>query len=56
LPTSVDLRQLLAGGLVYFAALVFSGRPAAYHKPVWHGFVLIAVILQFAAIAGELAT
>jgi len=27
-----------------------------YHKAIWHGFVLVAVILHFTAIASEFAT
>lgn len=54
---SVDLWLLTAGGLVYSAGVVFYlAERLPYHKPVWHGFVLVAVALQFAAIAGEFAT
>ena len=54
---SVDLWLLLAGGLVYTAGVGFHlAERLPYHKPIWHGFVLVAVALQFAAIAGEFAT
>jgi hemolysin III len=53
---SVDLWLLAAGGLVYSAGVIFFlAVRLPYHKPVWHSFVLIAVALQFAAIAGEFA-
>ena len=53
---SADLWLLVAGGLVYSLGIIFflaEGLP--FHKPVWHGFVLVAVMLQFGAIAGEFA-
>lgn len=54
---SVDLWLLVAGGLVYSAGVgFFLAERLPFHKPVWHGFVLVAVALQFAAIAGEFAT
>jgi hemolysin III len=54
---TVDLWLLVAGGLVYSAGVgFFLAERLPYHKPVWHGFVLVAVALQFAAIAGEFAT
>lgn len=55
--TSVDLWLLVAGGLVYSAGVIFFlAERLPFHKPVWHSFVLVAVALQFAAIAGEFAT
>jgi hemolysin III len=54
---STDLWLLAAGGLVYSAGVVFFlTERLPFHKPVWHGFVLVAVMLHFAAIAGEFAT
>jgi hemolysin III len=54
---SVDLWLLTAGGLVYSAGVIFFlAERLPFHKPVWHSFVLVAVALQFAAIAGEFAT
>jgi hemolysin III len=54
---SVDLWLLVTGGLVYSAGVIFFlAERLPFHKPVWHGFVLVAVALQFAAIAGEFAT
>ena len=53
---SIDLWLLVAGGLVYSAGVgFFLGERLPFHKPVWHSFVLVAVALQFAAIAGEFA-
>ena len=54
---SVDFWLLVAGGLVYSAGVVFFlAERLPFHKPVWHAFVLVAVMLQFAAIAGEFAS
>jgi hemolysin III len=54
---SVDLWLLAAGGLVYSAGVFFFlAERLPFHKPLWHGFVLVAVALQFAAMAGEFAT
>jgi hemolysin III len=54
---SADLWLLVAGGLVYSAGVgFFLAARLPFHKPVWYGFVLVAVALQFAAIAGEFAT
>jgi hemolysin III len=53
---SVDLWLLLIGGMVYSAGIVFFLiERLPFHKAAWHGFVLIAVALHFAAIAGEFA-
>jgi hemolysin III len=53
----VDLWLLVAGGLVYSAGVgLFLAERLPFHKPVWHAFVLVAIALQFAAIAGEFAT
>jgi hemolysin III len=54
--TSIDLWLLVAGGLVYSAGVIFFlAERLPFHKPVWHSFVLVAVALQFAAVAGEFA-
>jgi hemolysin III len=54
---SADLWLLVAGGLVYSAGVgFFLAERLPFHKPIWHGFVLVAVALQFAAIASEFAT
>ncbi|HEX3666350.1 MAG TPA: hemolysin III family protein [Rhizomicrobium sp.] len=54
---TMDFRLLLAGGLVYSAGVVFYLlERLPYHKAIWHGFVLVAVILHFTAIASEFAT
>ncbi len=51
-----DFRLLVAGGIVYSAGVVFYLlERLPYHKAIWHGFVLVAVILHFAAIASEFA-
>jgi hemolysin III len=52
----VDFWLLVAGGLVYSGGVVFYVlERLPYHKAIWHGFVLVAVILHFAAIASEFA-
>lgn len=44
---SADLWLLVAGGLVYSAGVgFFLAERLPFHKPVWHGFVLVAVALQ----------
>jgi len=54
---SADFWLLVAGGLVYSAGVgFFLAERLPFHKPVWHGFVLVAVAMHFAAIAGEFAT
>jgi hemolysin III len=51
---SIDLWLLLGGGLVYSAGIAFYViERIPYHKAIWHTFVLVAAILQFASIAGE---
>jgi hemolysin III len=53
---STDFRLLLAGGIVYSAGVVFYlSERIPYHKAIWHGFVLVAVVLHFVAIASEFA-
>lgn len=54
---AADFRLLLAGGLVYSIGVVFYlMERLPYHKVIWHGFVLVAVVLHFTAIASEFAT
>lgn len=51
---SVDLWLLLAGGAIYSAGVAFFLiERIPYHKAIWHGFVLIAVVLHFVAITRE---
>lgn len=50
----VDFWLLVAGGLVYSAGVAFYlVERIPFHKAIWHGFVLAAATLQFAAIALE---
>jgi hemolysin III len=54
---AVDFRLLIAGGVVYSAGVAFYLlERLPYHKVIWHGFVLVAVVLHFTAIASEFAT
>jgi hemolysin III len=51
---TIDLCLLFAGGTVYSAGVVFFLiERIPYHKAIWHGFVLVAVALHFAAITHE---
>ena len=51
-----DFWLLVAGGIIYSAGVIFYlVEKLPYHKAIWHGFVLVAVILHFAAVAGEFA-
>lgn len=51
---AVDLWLLVAGGAVYSVGVAFFlAERMPYHKVIWHGFVLAAVALHFAAIARE---
>jgi hemolysin III len=51
---TLDLWLLVAGGLVYSAGIGFYLlEKLPYHKAIWHGFVLAAVVLHFTAVAGE---
>jgi hemolysin III len=53
---TLDLWLLLGGGLVYSAGVAFYLiERIPYHKAIWHAFVLVAAILQFASIAHEFA-
>ena len=45
---------LMAGGLIYSAGVAFYLiERIPFHKAIWHGFVLAAAVLHFAAIAME---
>ena len=51
---ALDFWMLVAGGLVYSAGVIFYvAERIPYHKVIWHGFVLLAVVLHFTAIASE---
>lgn len=53
---ATDFWFLMAGGIIYSAGVIFYlVEKLPYHKAIWHGFVLVAVILHFAAVAGEFA-
>jgi hemolysin III len=50
----VDFRLLLAGGVVYSAGVAFYViERIPFHKAIWHGFVLVAAVLHFSAVALE---
>lgn len=54
--SATDFWLLVAGGLVYSAGVAFYAiERIPYHKAIWHGFVLVAAVLQFSAIAFEFA-
>jgi hemolysin III len=51
---AADFWLLVAGGLVYSGGVIFYVvERIPYHKALWHGAVLLAAILQYAAIASE---
>lgn len=51
-----NLRLLIAGALIYSAGVLFYlVEKIPYHKVIWHGLVLLAVLLHFTAIANEFA-
>ena len=51
---AVDFWLLMSGGIVYCAGVAFYlTERIPFHKAIWHAFVLVAAILQFASIAGE---
>jgi hemolysin III len=53
-PTGLWL--LLGGGAVYTAGVAFYViERIPYHKAIWHGFVLGAAMLHFAAVAHAFA-
>lgn len=54
---AVDFWLLIAGGVIYSAGVAFYViERIPYHKAIWHGFVLTAAALHFAAIALEFAS
>jgi hemolysin III len=53
---TTDFWLLMVGGIVYSTGVIFYVMERIpYHKAIWHGFVLVAAILHFAAIASEFA-
>ncbi len=53
---ATDFSLLMAGGIIYSTGVIFYlFERMPYHKAVWHGFVLVAAILHFTAIASEFA-
>jgi hemolysin III len=51
---AADFWLLMGGGVVYCSGVAFYlTERIPFHKAIWHGFVLVAAILQFASIAGE---
>lgn len=53
---TTDFWLLVAGGLVYSAGVAFYvSERIPYHKAIWHGFVLVAAVLHFSAVAFEFA-
>lgn len=51
---AIDFWLLIAGGLIYSAGVGFYLiERIPFHKAIWHGFVLAAAVLHFAAIAIE---
>jgi hemolysin III len=52
----VDFWLLLGGGVVYSAGVIFYLLDRIpYNRAIWHGFVLLAVVLHFACVWGEFA-
>lgn len=53
---AVDFWLLIAGGIVYSAGIAFYViERIPFHKVIWHGFVLVAAVLHYSAIAIEFA-
>jgi hemolysin III len=51
---AIDFWLLIAGGVVYSAGIAFYAiERIPFHKAIWHGFVLVAAVLHFTAIALE---
>ena len=51
---AVDFWLLIAGGIVYSAGVAFYViERIPFHKAIWHGFVLVAAVLHFSAVAIE---
>jgi hemolysin III len=54
---ATDFWLLIGGGLVYSTGVMFYLiERIPYHKAIWHGFVLVAAVLHFSAVAFEFAT
>jgi hemolysin III len=54
---ALDFWLLIAGGLVYSAGIAFYlSERIPFHKAIWHGFVLVAAVLHFTAIALEFSS
>ena len=52
----MDFWLIVAGGVVYSTGVLFYVIDRIpYHKAIWHGFVLVAAMLHFSAIAFEFA-
>jgi len=53
---AIDFWLLMGGGLIYSAGVAFYlFERLPYHKAIWHGFVLAAAIMHFAAVSLEFA-
>jgi len=53
---ATDFWLLVTGGIVYSAGVLFYLIDRIpYHKTIWHGFVLVAAVLHFSAVAFEFA-
>ena len=53
---ATDFWLLVTGGIVYSAGVLFYLIDRIpYHKAIWHGFVLVAAVLHFSAVAFEFA-
>ncbi|HSM95862.1 MAG TPA: hemolysin III family protein [Rhizomicrobium sp.] len=51
---AVDFWLLIGGGVVYSAGVAFYViERIPFHKAIWHGFVLVAAVLHFSAVAME---
>lgn len=51
---AIDFWLLIAGGLIYSAGIAFYLiERIPFHKAIWHGFVLAAAAVHFAAVAIE---
>ncbi len=48
------LALLIGGGVAYTIGAVVQGTRMKFHNPVWHTLILVAVALQYAAIALQL--
>lgn len=54
---ALDFWLLIGGGLVYSAGVIFYvTERIPFHKAIWHGFVLVAVMMHFTAVALEFVT